>query len=53
MEDSGRDIGWGSTKLNTIGFEYKFDAKVILDDTLKWAQKMGEFASSQNTVVPK
>ncbi|CAN6568295.1 unnamed protein product [Malus baccata var. baccata] len=53
VEDSGRDIGWGSTKLKKIGFEYKFDAKVILDDTLKWAQKMGEFASSQNTVVPK
>ncbi|BBG97633.1 WRKY family transcription factor [Prunus dulcis] len=53
VEDLGREIVWGSTKLEKIGFEYKFDAKVILDETLKWAQKMGEFGSSQEIIVSK
>ncbi|KAJ7962540.1 Anthocyanidin reductase-like [Quillaja saponaria] len=45
VENSRRTITWGSTKLKDIGFECKFDAKVILDDTLKYAQKIGEFDS--------
>ncbi|XP_021808025.1 anthocyanidin reductase ((2S)-flavan-3-ol-forming)-like [Prunus avium] len=53
VEDLGREIVWGSTELEKIGFEYKFDAKVILDETLKWAQKMGEFGSSQEIIVSK
>ncbi|CAN6566053.1 unnamed protein product [Malus baccata var. baccata] len=48
VEDIEREIYWGSSKLKKIGFEYKFGAKEILDGTLKWAQKMGEFASSQD-----
>lgn len=47
MEDLGREISLGSTKLKEIGFEYKFDAKMILDGSLKCSQKLGEVAASQ------
>lgn len=43
VEDSGTEIVWGSTKLKDIGFEYKFDSKVILDDSVKCAKRLNEF----------
>ncbi|KAK9279475.1 hypothetical protein L1049_013154 [Liquidambar formosana] len=33
---------WGSTKLNKMGFEYKYDTKMILDDCIRIARKMGD-----------
>ncbi|XP_068330993.1 NADPH HC-toxin reductase 1-like [Pyrus communis] len=51
VEDIEREIYWGSSKLKKIGFKYKFGAKEILDGTLKWAQKMGEYASSQDQSI--
>lgn len=47
VEDLGREISLGSTKLKEIGFEYKFDGKMILDGSLKCAQRLGEVAASQ------
>ncbi|PON97541.1 NAD(P)-binding domain containing protein [Trema orientale] len=46
VEDLGRDIVWGSTKLKEIGFEYKFNAKMILDGSLQCAQRMDYFCST-------
>lgn len=51
VEDIEREIYWGSSKLKKIGFKYKFGAKEILDGTLEWAQKMGEYASSQDQSI--
>lgn len=42
-EDMKREIYWGSTKLRDMGFEYKYDTKMILDESLKCAKKMNEF----------
>ncbi|KAL2345892.1 hypothetical protein Fmac_007177 [Flemingia macrophylla] len=36
-----RDIKWTSTKLCDKGFVYKYDAKMILDDCIKSARRMG------------
>ncbi|BAT87864.1 putative anthocyanidin reductase [Vigna angularis] len=42
-EDGQRkDIKWTSTKLCDKGFVYKYDAKMILDDCIKCARRMGE-----------
>ncbi|XP_027930441.1 putative anthocyanidin reductase isoform X1 [Vigna unguiculata] len=37
-----KDIKWSSTKLCDKGFVYKYDAKMILDDCIKCARRMGE-----------
>ncbi|KAK7258528.1 hypothetical protein RIF29_24108 [Crotalaria pallida] len=37
-----REIKWASTKLCDKGFEYKYDAKKILDNTIKCARRMGD-----------
>ncbi|KAA8520725.1 hypothetical protein F0562_015003 [Nyssa sinensis] len=39
-EDTKRAICWGSTKLKEMGFEYKYDIKMILDDCLQCAKRM-------------
>ncbi|CAI9101150.1 OLC1v1038409C1 [Oldenlandia corymbosa var. corymbosa] len=39
MEDSKRDIRWGSTKLEEFGFQYKYDAKMILQGSVQCFQK--------------
>lgn len=40
-EDNKREISWGSTKLEDVGFEYKHDLRTILEDSLKCAKRMG------------
>ncbi|KAA8516154.1 hypothetical protein F0562_019333 [Nyssa sinensis] len=42
LEGPKRAIEWGSTKLNERGFVYKHDIKMILDDCIKCARKMGD-----------
>ncbi|KAK7332759.1 hypothetical protein VNO80_29514 [Phaseolus coccineus] len=37
-----KDIKWTSTKLCDKGFVYKYDAKMILDDCIRCARRMGE-----------
>ncbi|XP_047178320.1 putative anthocyanidin reductase isoform X1 [Vigna umbellata] len=42
-EDGQRkDMKWTSTKLCDKGFVYRYDAKMILDDCIKCARRMGE-----------
>ncbi|KAK9200226.1 hypothetical protein WN944_015423 [Citrus x changshan-huyou] len=36
-----REIKWGGTKLEEKGFEYKYDLKMILDDSIKCGRKTG------------
>ncbi|KAL3536723.1 hypothetical protein ACH5RR_000089 [Cinchona calisaya] len=38
VEDSKREIRWGSTKLEELGFQYKYDAKITISDTLKYSE---------------
>ena len=42
LDGPKRNIKWGSTKLIDEGFEYKYDANMILDDNIKCARKMGD-----------
>ncbi|KAL3536727.1 hypothetical protein ACH5RR_000093 [Cinchona calisaya] len=35
IEDSKREIKWGSTKLEELGFQYKYDAEIAISDTLQ------------------
>lgn len=44
---SRTEIAWGSTKLKDIGFQYRFDAKVILDESDKCAKKLDEFGATK------
>ncbi|KAH1071839.1 hypothetical protein GLYMA_03G256600v4 [Glycine max] len=37
-----KDIKWASTKLCDKGFVYKYDAKMLLDDCIKCARRMGD-----------
>ncbi|KAK7285826.1 hypothetical protein RJT34_20608 [Clitoria ternatea] len=37
-----KDIKWTSTKLQDKGFVFKYDAKMILDDCIKCARRMGD-----------
>ncbi|KAF8379669.1 hypothetical protein HHK36_029113 [Tetracentron sinense] len=41
LEEVDRRIGWGSTKLSEIGFEYKCDIKMILEDSVECGRRMG------------
>ncbi|XP_068495877.1 LOW QUALITY PROTEIN: NADPH HC-toxin reductase 1-like [Phaseolus vulgaris] len=41
-DGQSKDIKWTSTKLCDKGFVYKYDAKMILDDCIRYARKMGE-----------
>lgn len=36
IEDSNRDIRWDSSKLEELGFHYKYDAKMIVNDSLQY-----------------
>lgn len=42
LDGPKRNIKWGSTKLIDEGFEYKYDTKMILDDTIKYGKRMGD-----------
>lgn len=41
IEEPEKRIGCGSTKLNDLGFVYKYDMKRILEDSVECARKMG------------
>lgn len=41
VENLGREIVWGSTKLEELGFKYKHDINNILDGSFKHARKLG------------
>ncbi|OVA06402.1 3-beta hydroxysteroid dehydrogenase/isomerase [Macleaya cordata] len=41
-EEVERTVTWGSTKLNDMGFVYKYDIKKILDDSIEYARKFGD-----------
>ncbi|KAF3439889.1 hypothetical protein FNV43_RR18167 [Rhamnella rubrinervis] len=45
VEDAGTEIAWGSTTLKEIRFQYRFDAKMTLDESDKCAKKLDEFLS--------
>ncbi|KAK9040665.1 hypothetical protein V6N11_015806 [Hibiscus sabdariffa] len=42
VEKLERKIVWGSTKLKEAGFEYKYDVKTILEDSINSALNLGE-----------
>ncbi|XP_061353022.1 NADPH HC-toxin reductase 1-like isoform X2 [Gastrolobium bilobum] len=42
LDGPTKDIKWASTKLCDKGFVYKYDAKMILDDCIKCARRMGD-----------
>ncbi|KAI6702581.1 hypothetical protein NL676_011717 [Syzygium grande] len=42
IEDTGREIVWGSSKLEETGFKYKYDLKTILEDSINCARMAGE-----------
>ncbi|KAI3411203.1 Epimerase domain-containing protein, partial [Psidium guajava] len=42
IEDTGREIAWGSSKLQEMGFKYKYDLKMILEDSIDWARMSGD-----------
>ncbi|KAL8499726.1 hypothetical protein ACS0TY_019624 [Phlomoides rotata] len=41
IEDTKRETKWGSTKLEDMGFNYKFDAEKIIDDSIICAKRLG------------
>ncbi|KAJ7951278.1 Anthocyanidin reductase-like [Quillaja saponaria] len=41
LDGPKREIKWASTKLLQEGFVYKYDTKMILDDCVKYARRMG------------
>ncbi|KAJ7962539.1 Anthocyanidin reductase-like [Quillaja saponaria] len=41
LDGPKREIKWASTKLIDKGFVYRYDTKMILDDCVKYARKMG------------
>ncbi|KAJ7951277.1 Anthocyanidin reductase-like [Quillaja saponaria] len=41
LDGPKREIKWASTKLIEEGFVYKYDTKMILDDCVKYARRMG------------
>ncbi|OMO64334.1 NAD-dependent epimerase/dehydratase [Corchorus capsularis] len=41
LDGPKRDIKWGSTRLTEKGFEYKYDLKMIIDDSIKCARRTG------------
>ncbi|OMP08604.1 NAD-dependent epimerase/dehydratase [Corchorus olitorius] len=46
VENLGRDIFWDSSKLKEIGFEYKFDVKTLLEDSINCGMRLGDFSMS-------
>ncbi|OMP08605.1 NAD-dependent epimerase/dehydratase [Corchorus olitorius] len=41
LDGPKRDIKWGSTCLTEKGFEYEYDLKMIIDDSIKCARRTG------------
>lgn len=41
LEEHGREIKWGSKKLEDKGFVYKYSTKMILDDCLRMCKEIG------------
>jgi len=44
LEEANRAIKWASTKLVDKGFVYKYDFKMILDDSVKCGRRMGDLS---------
>ncbi|EOX95754.1 NAD(P)-binding Rossmann-fold superfamily protein, putative [Theobroma cacao] len=42
VENLGREISWGSAKLEEVGFGYKCDVKMILEDSINCGLRLGE-----------
>ncbi|WRX11427.1 hypothetical protein QQP08_003914 [Theobroma cacao] len=42
VENLGREISWGSAKLEEVGFSYKCDVKMILEDSINCGLRLGE-----------
>ncbi|KAG8391925.1 hypothetical protein BUALT_Bualt01G0237600 [Buddleja alternifolia] len=42
IEDTKRETRWGSRKLEDLGFQYKFDAEKIIEDSLLCAKRIGD-----------
>ncbi|XWS35878.1 hypothetical protein CRYUN_Cryun20dG0034600 [Craigia yunnanensis] len=42
VENLGREISWGSSKLKEVGFDYKCDVKMILEDSINCGLRLGE-----------
>lgn len=47
IEDSGREIKWGSTKMEDAGFAYKHNWKTILDGSVNCAMRLGDLPQIQ------
>lgn len=45
IEDTGREIAWGSSKLEEMGFKYKYDLKMIIEDSINCARMSGDITS--------
>ncbi|CAI9785958.1 unnamed protein product [Fraxinus pennsylvanica] len=41
IEDTKRETGWGSKKLEEMGFQYRYDLEKIVEDSLHCARRMG------------
>ncbi|XP_058760206.1 putative anthocyanidin reductase [Vicia villosa] len=44
LEGPNREIKWASTKLIDEGFVYKYDLKMILDDNIECARRIGDLS---------
>ncbi|AES63793.1 putative dihydroflavanol 4-reductase [Medicago truncatula] len=44
LEEPNKAIKWASTKLTDKGFVYKYDLKMILDDSVKCGRRTGDFS---------
>ncbi|XVE77260.1 hypothetical protein DITRI_Ditri13aG0047900 [Diplodiscus trichospermus] len=42
VENMGREIIWGSSKLKEIGFDCKCDVKIIIEDSINCGLRLGE-----------
>ncbi|XVF80209.1 hypothetical protein PTKIN_Ptkin15bG0052800 [Pterospermum kingtungense] len=42
VENLGREIFWGSSKLKEVGFDYKCDVKKILEDSINCGLRLGD-----------
>ncbi|KAE8697269.1 Detected protein of confused Function [Hibiscus syriacus] len=50
VEKLEREIVWGSTKLKEAGFEYKYDVKTILEESINLGHKFGELKTPPSPV---
>ncbi|GMH00433.1 hypothetical protein Nepgr_002272 [Nepenthes gracilis] len=50
LDGPRRNIRWGSSKLNEIGFEYKYNMKMILEDSLHCGRRLGDHGFGINSI---